>query len=311
MPHVPHVLSVHDFSAQRVKRLFARAQEMRRIISRKHARCSILEGSIMGTVFYEASTRTRFSFEAAMLRLGGQVITTENAAQFSSATKGESLADSIRTMGCYLDLIVLRHFTEGAATIAAKASSVPIINGGDGSGEHPTQALLDLFTIQEERGDLSQQHVVFVGDLKHGRTVHSLARLLGMYNTTLSFVSPESLCLPDALFHGLSYAGCTIQDRRRLEDVIGDADVIYMTRVQKERLAEATDVATDGSDYALTEALVKYLNPHAIVMHPFPRNSEIPTWFDADPRAAYFRQIQNGLYIRMALLEELLNPPRD
>jgi aspartate carbamoyltransferase len=311
MSSLQHVLSVREFDKARIDRLFARVQEMRRIVTRDRSRCSILEGSIMGAIFYEGSTRTRFSFEAAMLRLGGDVITTENAGTFSSAAKGESLPDSIRTLGCYLDLIVLRHFDDGAAAIAAQVSTVPLINGGDGPGEHPTQALLDLFTIQEERGDPKDQHVVFVGDLLHGRTVHSLSRLLSMYDARMSFVSPNSLRLPDALFQELVGAGCEVRELHTLEEAIDQADVIYMTRVQKERLVGEQDVALDGSDYALTPELATRMRPHTIVMHPFPRNSEIPTWFDADPRAAYFRQIQNGLYVRMALLEELLNPPRD
>ena len=262
----------------------------------------------MGAVFFEPSTRTRFSFEASMLRLGGNVITTENAGVFSSAQKGESLPDSIRTLCCYLDVIVLRHFDDGSAAIAAAASTVPVINAGDGPGEHPTQALLDLFTILEECGDPAKQHVVFVGDLKHGRTVHSLARLLAMYGTCMSFVSPDGLRLPERLLQELIAAGCTVHEYGTLQEVASTADVIYMTRVQKERFEDLGGIALDGSSYALTPELVAAMKIDTVVMHPLPRNSEIPTWFDEDPRAAYFRQAQNGLYVRMALLEELLNP---
>lgn len=252
--------------------------------------------------------RTRFSFEAAMLRLGGNVITTENAGVFSSAQKGESLPDSIRTLGCYLDVIVLRHFDDGSAAIAAAASTVPVINAGDGPGEHPTQALLDLFTIRKKCGDPKKQHVVFVEDLKHGRTVHSLARLLARYGSRMSFVSPEGLRLPDSLLTELLAAGCSVREHGSLHEVASLADVIYMTRVQKERFTNLEGIALDGSDYALTHEIVANMRTDTVVMHPLPRNSEIPTWFDEDPRAAYFCQAKNGLYVRMALLEELLNP---
>lgn len=303
-----HIISVSQFDPERIARLFARVREMREIVNRKRPRCSTLEGFIMGTVFYEASTRTRFSFEAAMLRLGGDVITTENAREFSSVSKGESLPDSIRTMGCYLDLIVLRHFTDGAAVIAAQASPVPVINGGDGDGEHPTQALLDLFTILERFPNKKNLTVVFVGDLKYGRTVHSLAQLLGLYRIHIRFVSPQALCLPTPQRDELMRMECDLSEHQRLAEVIHEADVLYMTRVQKERLNGEQGVQTDGCDYALTRELVGYMKDTAIVMHPLPRNAELPTWFDADPRAAYFQEAQNGLYVRMALLEELLNP---
>lgn len=299
-----HIISVQQFDQERIASLFKRADVMRRI-DRRDAR-EILRGSIMMAIFYEASTRTRFSFESAMIRLGGSVITTENAREFSSAQKGEKLSDSIRVLSCYGDVIVLRHFDKGSTKIAALYSSVPVISGGDGPGEHPTQALLDLYTIFLERGNPSAQHVVFVGDLRYGRTVHSLARLLAMYKTRMSFVSPEILALPEELRTELGEL--ILGEYRSLADVINHADVIYMTRVQKERFSNPDAVAFNGQDYALTFELVNFMEEHTIVLHPLPRNEEIPDWFDNDPSAAYFRQAQNGLYVRMAILEELLNP---
>lgn len=306
MSPIRHVLSVQQFNGPQIDRLFARVREMRGIVRR--GQCSILQNRIMASLFYEPSTRTRFSFEAAMLRLGGQVVGTENAAAFSSATKGETLEDTVRIIGGYSDVIVLRHPERGAAQRAAAVSRVPIINAGDGDGEHPTQALLDLYTIQESFPSGVLPHVVFVGDIKYGRTVHSLIRLLITQKNRMSFVSPEPLRLPDALRAELTQARITFDEYTNLRDVIQHADVLYMTRVQKERMADTSGVVLDGSDYSLTQELVERLDIAAVVMHPLPRNAEIPTWFDKDSRASYFRQAQNGLYVRMALLEKLLNP---
>ncbi|MFA4845585.1 MAG: aspartate carbamoyltransferase [Patescibacteria group bacterium] len=306
MPSLQHVLSVRQFDKPRIDRLFARVREMRGNV--KRGQCSILGNRLMASLFYEPSTRTRLSFEAAMLTLGGAVVGTESAGHFSSVTKGESLEDTVCVIGGYVQVIVLRHPERGSAERAASVSNVPIINAGDGDGEHPTQALLDLFTIEESFKDIGRIHVVFVGDLKNGRTVHSLARLLAMYDTRMSFVSPDSLRLPDNLFQEFVAAGCEVREHGTLDEPVDEADVIYMTRVQKERQAKGGCVAGDGSDYALTHDLVAHMKKTAVIMHPLPRNSEIPTWFDADPRAAYFRQAKNGLYVRMALLEELLNP---
>ena len=203
---------------------------------------------------------------------------------------------------------MLRHPEKGAADRAAVVSPVPIVNAGDGDGEHPTQALLDLFTIMEAHPDPRTCQVVFVGDLLKGRTVHSLARLLTLFHTPMSFVAPTPLQLPPEFAHGLIENGCEVTQHETLREVIERADVLYMTRVQKERLTGIEGIALDGSDYALTPELVSLMPTSCIIMHPLPRNSEIPTWFDEDPRAAYFRQAKNGLYVRMALLEELLNP---
>lgn len=301
-----HVISILEFDQNRISRLFSRVREMRGIVRR--GRCSILDNRIMASLFYEPSTRTRLSFESAMLRLGGEVIGTESAGHFSSVTKGETLEDTVRIIGEYSDVIVLRHPERGSAARAATVSPVPIINAGDGDGEHPTQALLDLFTILEWFPDKKDLTVVFVGDLKYGRTVHSLANLLGLYRIQMRFVSPYALCLPTLQRDELVRMGCGLSEHQRLAEVIHEADVLYMTRVQKERLAGEQGVQTDGRDYALTCELVEYMKDASIVMHPLPRNAELPTWFDPNPRATYFQEAQNGLYVRMALLEELLNP---
>jgi aspartate carbamoyltransferase catalytic subunit len=299
-----HVVSAEQFTPEFITSLFRRAQEMRRGVG-QGACPPTLRGKIMAAVFYEPSTRTRLSFEAAMHRLGGAVIGTESAGHFSSATKGETLEDSIRVISGYVNAIVLRHSERGASARAAGVSSVPLINAGDGDGEHPTQALLDLFNIAED-GNPGGKHVVFVGDLLKGRTVHSLSRLLHATDARMSFISPASLRLPQELRSKLAMKGLGICEKERIDDVIASADVVYMTRVQKERLAEIDGVALDGSGYCLTPELVAQMKPDAIIMHPLPRNNEIPTSVDADPRAAYFRQAQNGLYVRMALLEYLL-----
>lgn len=303
---IQHITSVSQFDLPRIKQLFLRVQEMRGI--EKRGACSILDNKIMASLFYEPSTRTRLSFEAAMLRLGGEVMGTESAGHFSSATKGETLEDTVRIIAGYADVIVLRHPEKGTADRAAAVSPVPIVNAGDGDGEHPTQALLDLFTIMEAHPDPRLCHVVFVGDLLKGRTVHSLARLLTLFQTSMSFVAPAPLQLPPDFARSLIEKGCEVTQHEKLQEVIERSDVLYMTRVQKERLVGVEGITMDGSDYALTKELMSLMPATSIIMHPLPRNNELPTVIDTDPRAAYFRQAKNGLYVRMALLEELLNP---
>lgn len=266
-----------------------------------------LAGFIGAMLFYEPSTRTRLSFEAAMHRLGGRVIGTESAGHFSSVTKGETLEDTIRVISGYADVIVLRHNETGAAARAARVSTMPIINAGDGTGEHPTQALLDLFTIRSELPDLHEFNVVMVGDLKHGRTVHSLARLLRWYPVRLIFVAPESLRLPEEIRLELIEAGVNIFETPDLKSVLPHADVVYMTRVQKERFEslDAYDAIKDC--YRLDASMLATTKPTLKILHPLPRNQEIAIDVDLDlARAAYFRQANNGLFVRMALLEHLL-----
>jgi aspartate carbamoyltransferase len=255
-----------------------------------------LAGKTLANLFYEPSTRTSSSFHAAMTRLGGSVIPI-NEVHYSSVSKGESLEDTVRTLACYVDIIVLRHSDDDAAERAVKVCDVPIINGGNGTGEHPTQALLDLYTIWKERGRIDGLTVTMMGDLKYGRTVHSLAKLLRMYDVGLNFVSPETLRLPKEYLRD--------GDRQfvGLDEVIADTDVLYVTRVQKERCAP--DPTGDVS-YAVTADDMARAAPDMVLMHPLPRVGEIPPELDTDPRAAYFRQMKYGLFVRMALLATML-----
>jgi carbamoyl-phosphate synthase/aspartate carbamoyltransferase/dihydroorotase/carbamoyl-phosphate synthase/aspartate carbamoyltransferase len=257
-------------------------------------------------LFYEPSTRTSSSFIAAMERLGGSVIPITQGVQFSSVSKGETLHDTIKTLEQYSDVIVLRHPDTGAAQIAATAASVPIINAGDGTGEHPTQALLDLFTIRQECGTLDGLHVAMVGDLRYGRTVHSLTQLLLHYDVQLSFVSPEILRLPLDYMNQVRGVGKTVRETYNIADVIPTADVLYVTRVQKERFTDLAQYEGVKDLYRVTPELMERAKPDAVVMHPLPRVGEIDVRVDADERAAYFRQVKNGMYVRMALLAAVL-----
>jgi len=286
-----HVLSVDQFDKALIDELFYHANW---ISKAKGHSISHLRGKLLANLFYEASTRTSSSFFAAMTRLGGKVLPI-NDVTFSSVSKGEILEDTIRTLACYTDLIVLRHPEKGAAERAAAVSPVPIVNAGDGVGEHPTQALLDLYTILAEQGRIDGLSLTMMGDLKHGRTVHSLSRLLHLYDVRINFVSPPELRMPDDLVRPAD------REVAELDEVLADTDVLYVTRVQKERIA-----ATADYHYALTEEHMARAKPTMSVMHPLPRVNEIPLSLDADPRAAYFRQMQNGLFVRMALLMNLL-----
>ncbi|CAD6247191.1 unnamed protein product [Miscanthus lutarioriparius] len=262
----------------------------------------------MATLFYEPSTRTRLSFEAAMRRLGGEVLTTENAREFSSAAKGETLEDTIRTVEGYSDIIVLRHFESGAARRAADTANIPVINAGDGPGQHPTQALLDVYTIKREIGTLDGIKLGLVGDLANGRTVRSLAYLIAKYqNIKIYFVSPDVVKMKDDIKDYLNSKGVEWEESSDLLEVASKCDVIYQTRIQKERFGERIDLyeAARGK-YIVDKKVLDVLPKHAVIMHPLPRLDEVTVEVDSDPRAAYFRQAKNGLYIRMALLKLLL-----
>ena len=260
-----------------------------------------LEGVILAALFYEPSTRTRFSFEAAMHRLGGQVLTAENATRASSAAKGESLEDAIRVLSGYADAIVLRHPEVGAATRAGHVASVPVINAGDGAGHHPTQALLDLYTIRKELGRLDHLRVGLMGDLRNGRTVRSLAILLSRFpGNELVLISPPGLRMGDDVLGSLD--GTSIRETADLAGVVADLDVLYQTRIQAERFESAEAYERYRGVYIVTTEVMRELPEHAILMHPLPRVGEIDSQVDADPRAAYFRQARNGLWIRMAVL---------
>ncbi|GBD09523.1 Aspartate carbamoyltransferase catalytic subunit [Candidatus Thermoflexus japonica] len=303
--YMQDILSVSQFNRENLAYLFDVAEEMRELVRRVGA-CDLLKGYVMACVFYEPSTRTSSSFIAAMERLGGAVIPITQGVQFSSVAKGESLPDTIKTLEQYSDVIVLRHPEVGAAKIAADVAEVPVINAGDGIGEHPTQALLDLFTIREELGRIDGLHIAMVGDLRFGRTVHSLTRLLTMYDVRLSFVSPEILRLPLDLMNEVRAKGIPVYETYDVADVIEDVDVLYVTRVQKERFTDLNAYEQVKNYYVITPELMKRAKERMIVMHPLPRVGEIDPAVDRDPRAAYFRQVANGLYIRMALLAAVL-----
>lgn len=269
-----------------------------------------LKGQILATIFYEPSTRTRLSFESAMLRLGGGVISTENAKEFSSAIKGETVEDTIRIVESYADAIVIRHYDQGAASRAAAVASVPILNAGDGPGEHPTQALLDLYTMRHELGRIDGLKVALVGDLKYGRTARSLALLLRETNgAELIFVAPPTAPMGDDIRSALGQANVSYRDEPSLEAALGEADVVYQTRIQKERFESQDDYEAAKGRYVIDADLMQSMQPGAILLHPLPRVDEIATDVDSDPRAAYFRQAQNGVYVRMALLDLVLNQP--
>ncbi len=298
------ILSVRQFTREDLEYVFAVAHEMRIMVERVGT-FDLLKGKILANLFYEPSTRTSSSFTSAMERLGGSVIPI-NEVKYSSVSKGESLPDTVRTLECYADVIVIRHPEVGSAAIAAKAARKPVINAGDGIGEHPTQALLDSFTIREELGRVDGLTVTLLGDLKHGRTVHSLARLLSLYKVRLNYVSPEILRMPSDLIEELKAKGIDQAEHSTLDKALPETDVLYVTRVQKERFAdEATYNSVKGA-YVIDAAIMRAAKERMIVMHPLPRVGEISPDFDDDPRAAYFRQMEYGLYIRMALLGMVL-----
>ncbi|GJQ35512.1 MAG: aspartate carbamoyltransferase [Anaerolineales bacterium] len=299
------IISVKQFSRNDLEYIFGVAHEMRGMVERIGT-FDLLKGKILTNLFYEPSTRTSSSFTAAMERLGGSVIPI-NEVKYSSVTKGESLSDTVRTLECYADVIVLRHPETGSAAIAAKAARKPIINAGDGVGEHPTQALLDTFTIMEELGRLDDLTVTLLGDLKYGRTVHSLARLLSQFdNIKLNYVSPEILKMPKEVMDEVGAKGVPQTEYSSLEKVLPETDVLYVTRVQKERFEDPADYEKVKGAYVIDPAMMKAAKREMIVMHPLPRVTEISMDFDDDPRAAYFRQMEYGLYVRMALLAMVL-----
>jgi aspartate carbamoyltransferase len=297
------ILSVKQFSRSDLEYIFDVAHEMHMMVVHVGT-FDLLKGKILANLFYEPSTRTSSSFTSAMERLGGSVIPI-NEVRYSSVAKGESLPDTVRTLECYADVIVLRHPETGSAALAAQFAKKPIINAGDGIGEHPTQALLDAFTIHEEMGHIDGLTVTMLGDLKYGRTVHSLARLLSLYNVRLNYISPEILRMPTEIIEELPRT-MSQKEFTKLEDALPQTDVLYVTRVQKERFASEEEYESVKGSYVISPEMMKIAKQNMIVMHPLPRVGEISMEFDADPRAAYFRQMEYGLYVRMALLAMVL-----
>ncbi|MEK7563246.1 MAG: aspartate carbamoyltransferase [Patescibacteria group bacterium] len=296
-----HLTSTKQLNRSSANAILAVAKEMEGVV--KKGGSDLLKGKILASLFYEPSTRTRLSFESAMQRLGGEVVTADGI-QFSSLYKGESIEDTIVVAGQYCDIIAMRHPEVGSADRAAAVSPVPFINAGDGPGQHPTQALLDLFTIQKECKKIDGLKVAMVGDLRYGRTVHSLSFLLGLYdNIELTFVSPKELTMPEKVTSFCKEKNITFSEASDLEAAL-DSDVLYMTRIQQERFADKSEYERLRNVYTLKAAHLK--GKKTVVMHPLPRLSEISTDVDALPNAAYFRQVHSGVPVRMALLAMLL-----
>lgn len=297
-----HVLKVDSFTKDQLGALFNIAHHLK-LEDRRGRYFELLKGKVLALMFFEASTRTACSFQAAMQKLGGTVVTIKPSD--ASLKKGESVQDTIQTMACYCDVIVMRHPEIGAVQQAAEHSRRPVINAGDGVGEHPTQALLDIFTIREEIGTVNGITVTMVGDLKHGRTVHSLARLLTLYRVNLQYVSPDGLKMPENVKKYVQERRIPQKEYKSIEEALPSTDVLYMTRIQKERFADQSEYEKVHGYFVLTPKLLTKAKEKMIVMHPFPRVNEISVEVDVDPRAAYFRQMECGMYVRMALLTML------
>lgn len=299
-----HLMNPLDFSVEELDRLFDLANDIERNMSKYAHACA---GKKMATCFYEPSTRTRLSFEAAMLNLGGSVLGFSDAGS-SSAAKGESVSDTIRVISCYADICAMRHPKEGAPMVAAEKSGIPVINAGDGGHQHPTQTLTDLLTIRSLKGHLDRLTIGLCGDLKFGRTVHSLINALSRYeNMRFIFISPDELRIPDYITEMLREKNIPFEEVIRLEDKMPDLDILYMTRVQKERFFNEEDYIRLKDFYILNKKKMELAPPDMLVLHPLPRVNEISVDVDSDPRAVYFKQAHYGVYVRMALILTLLN----
>ncbi len=293
------LVSISDLSEDDVNNVFLKADEMLGYLNNSK-KINLMDSKILATLFYEPSTRTRLSFESAMHRLGGSVISMADS-KTASVSKGETLADTIRIVESYSDVIVIRHPLEGAALLASKFSSKPIINAGDGSGEHPTQTLVDLYTIRKELGDINNKTITIIGDLKYGRTVHSLLMALIRYNVKINLISPENLRLPDYVYNELkNKLNLTISSN--LEKYIDSTDVLYVTRIQKERFTDKNEYSKLIGSYKITLKEVDKMKDNSIIMHPLPRIDEISPNVDITDKAKYFKQASYGIPIRMALI---------
>ncbi len=297
------LVSISDLSEDDVNNVFLKADEMLGYINNSK-KINIMNSKILATLFYEPSTRTRLSFESAMHRLGGSVISMADS-KTASVSKGETLADTIRIVESYSDIIVIRHPLEGAALLASKFSSKPIINAGDGSGEHPTQTLVDLYTIRKELGDINDKTITIIGDLKYGRTVHSLLMALIRYNVKINLISPENLRLPDYVYNELKNK-LNITISSNLEKYIDSTDVLYVTRIQKERFTDKNEYSKLIGSYKITLKEVDKMKDNSIIMHPLPRIDEISPKVDITDKAKYFKQASYGIPIRMALISMIV-----
>lgn len=298
-----HLIDTSDLTLKELEEIFDLAHQ---IMANPKEFSRLCEDKILATLFYEPSTRTRFSFEAAMLRLGGKIIGFSEP-NSSSVSKGESIADTTRTVGCYADIIVMRHPKEGAPKVASMYSDVPIINAGDGGHQHPTQTLTDLLTIKSIKGELSNLKIGCCGDLKFGRTVHSLIKTLSRFeNNKFYLISPNELRIPEYVKGELNKNNIEYTEVEKLDDVIGDLDILYMTRVQRERFFNEEDYIRLKDSYILDIEKMKNAPEKMIILHPLPRVNEISIEVDDDPRACYFKQARYGMYVRMALIAKLL-----
>ena len=295
------IISIADLSRSELELIVATAKKL------KHQpQPELLKNKIVASCFFEASTRTRLSFETAVQRLGGSVIGFDSGGNTSLAQKGETLSDSVKVISSYADAFFMRHPQEGAARLATEFASIPVINGGDGSNQHPTQTLLDLFTIYETQSSLENLNIAFVGDLKYGRTVHSLAQALSLFNCNFFFIAPPALAMPDYILEELDDAGINYSIHNSIEEVIGSLDILYMTRVQKERFDE-TEYQHLKSAFVLNGSMLEGVRENLKILHPLPRIDEITIDVDATPHAYYFEQAENGVYARQALLALVLS----
>ncbi len=297
------LVSISDLSENDINNIFLKADEMLDYINNSK-KLDLMNSKIMTTLFYEPSTRTRLSFESAMHRLGGSTISMADS-KTSSVSKGETLADTVRIVESYSDIIVIRHPLEGAALLASKFSSKPIINAGDGSGEHPTQTLVDLYTIRKELGDINNKEITIIGDLKYGRTVHSLLMALSHYNVKINLISPENLKLPEYVYDELSKK-LDINISTGLEKYLNDTDVLYVTRIQKERFTDKNEYSKLIGSYKITLKEVENMKDNSIIMHPLPRVDEISPDVDNSDKAKYFKQASYGIPVRMALISMII-----
>ncbi|NWF94118.1 MAG: aspartate carbamoyltransferase [Syntrophaceae bacterium] len=298
------ILHGNQFSKREIDAILKVASGFERELKRRDS-LTLLKGKILATLFFEPSTRTRLSFEAAMQRLGGGVISM-GSVESSSVAKGETLTDTVRTVSQYADVIVIRHPRIGSAREAADAASVPVINAGDGAGQHPTQAILDVYTIRKELGSLRDLTVSLVGDLKYGRTVHALVELLSLFGARLYLVSPVQLRMPEAITSNLKSKGIEVVETEDLMEAASASDLLYMTRIQKERFEDLSEYERLKGSFIINEAFLKRLNRKVAILHPLPRVDEISQEVDSYPGAAYFRQVKNGIFVRMALLAMIL-----
>ncbi|MCL4349136.1 MULTISPECIES: aspartate carbamoyltransferase [Ferroplasma] len=293
------IISISDLDGEDINEVFSRADKMLENIE-SGKKINVMSSKILATLFYEPSTRTRLSFESAMERLGGSVISMADS-KTSSTSKGETLADTIRIVESYSDLIVIRHPLEGAAFLASRFSSKPIINAGDGSGEHPTQTLIDLYTIRKEFGSIDGKTITIIGDLKYGRTVHSLLSALSRYNVTVNLVSPENLAIPKHVYNDVK-GRLNMNISTDITKYLGETDILYVTRIQKERFTDKNEYARLIGSYKITVSDVNKLKKGAIIMHPLPRVDEISSEVDNTPAARYFKQAYYGVPVRMAII---------